>query len=88
MHRVTVYSRPGCHLCDDVKAELERLRGRVAFELEVVNIDEDVELQQRFGEEIPVVFIDGRKAFKYRLDSAAFLKRLAVSEGSEGSSGI
>lgn len=75
-HEVTVYSRQGCHLCDVVKDQLTRLAARADFTLRVVDIDSDPELQQRFNDEVPVVFLDGRKAFKYHLDERDFLRRL------------
>ena len=73
---VVLYTKPGCCLCDTVKAELERLRALEAFELREVNILEDRNAYLQFHEEIPVVFVDGRKAFKYRLDAEQFLRRL------------
>ena len=74
--RVTIFSRPGCHLCDEAKAAIEGVRGQADFDLAEVNIDSDRELQRLYGEEIPVVTIDGRKAFKYFVDPAEFLKKL------------
>ncbi len=79
--KVTVYSRPGCHLCDDVKQQLEQLRRRVDFDLEEINIDEDDALRRLYNEEVPVVMINGRKAFKYRLDPAEFLEKLRAGRG-------
>ena len=75
-HEVVVYSRVGCHLCDVVKEQLERLRARADFTWREVDIDTDPTLQQRYNEEVPVVFIDGRKAFKYHLNERDFLRRL------------
>ena len=77
MHEVLVYSRKGCHLCDVVKEQLAKLAGRHHFEWREVDIDADAELRQRYNEEVPVVFIDGRKAFKYHLDPEKFLRTLA-----------
>jgi len=76
MIEVVFYSKPGCHLCDEVKDMLEMLRASHAFNLREVNILEDPEAYQKFKEEIPVVFIDGKKAFKGFLDDTQFLKRL------------
>ena len=73
---VVVYTKPGCHLCDVVKDMLETLQASHAFHLRVVNILEDSEANQKFKEEIPVVFINGKKAFKFYLDEEKFLKRL------------
>jgi glutaredoxin len=72
---VVIYSKPGCHLCDVVKAQLERLRESIAFDLREVNILEDAASFEKFKEEIPVVFINGRKSFKYRLDERDFTRR-------------
>jgi len=76
MKKVLLYTKPGCCLCDTVKAQLHKLRGVQAFEFREVNILEDRGAYARFHEEIPVVFIDGRKAFKYHLDEKQFLRRL------------
>ena len=77
MHDVVVYSREGCHLCNIVKETLAELAGDADFEWREVDIDGDPALRERFNEEVPVVFIDGRKAFKYRMDRHQFLKVLA-----------
>ena len=77
MVEVVVYSKPGCCLCDELKQQLQRLGAGQRFELREVNILEDKQAFERFQEQIPVVFINGRKAFKYRLDEKKFLRRLA-----------
>jgi len=78
---VVVYSKPGCCLCDEVKENLKRLKASYAFNLREVDILEDPEAHERFKEEIPVVFINGKKAFKYRLDEKQFLKKLESDRG-------
>ena len=75
-HEVVLYSRKDCHLCEVVKETLERLVHRAAFIWREVNIDGDEELRKKFNEEVPVVFIDGRKAFKYSMTEDDFLKKL------------
>ena len=77
MTEVIVYSKPGCCLCDDVKERLEVLQRSHTFSLRVVNILEDPQAYEKFTEEIPVVFINGKKAFKYYLNEQQFLKKLA-----------
>jgi glutaredoxin len=74
--KVTLYSRPACCLCDEVKQQLEKLRRRADFDLEEINIDEDEALRRLYNEEVPVVMINGSKAFKYRLDPQEFLEKL------------
>jgi len=76
MIAVTLYSRPGCHLCDDMKAVVERVARSVPLTLIVVDISTDAELEQRYGQEIPVLLIDGRKAAKYRVSEEELNKKL------------
>lgn len=76
MIKVVVYSKPDCHLCDDVKAQLQKLKESHRFELREVNILQDQEAFEKFREEIPVVFINGKKAFKFHLDEKEFVRRL------------
>ena len=59
MSRVVLYGRPGCHLCDEARAELERLRARLPFDLREVSIEGDAQLERRFTLEIPVIEVDG-----------------------------
>jgi glutaredoxin len=76
---VEIYSRPGCHLCDEAKEVIERVHRRVSFDLKVINIETDKELEKQYGEQVPVVLINGIKAFKYRVHEAEFenkVKRL------------
>jgi glutaredoxin len=77
MHEVVVYSRKGCHLCEAVKETLRQVQGEANFEWREVDIDGDPELQRKYTEEVPVVFIDGRKAFKYHMERHEFLRVLA-----------
>ena len=71
-----MYTRVGCHLCDEAKELLCELQRQAAFALREVDIDQDPELRQRYNDEVPVIFIEGRKAFKYRIDPTQFLERL------------
>lgn len=66
--QIDIYSRPGCHLCDDAKEVIERVQARYPFSLRVINIETDPELEKAYGEQIPVVLINGNKAFKYHVD--------------------
>jgi glutaredoxin len=77
LRNVIVYSRKGCHLCEVVKESLSKLSRRGSFTWQEVDVDADAELRRQFNDEVPVVFIDGRKAFKYRMDEQEFLRRLA-----------
>jgi len=77
MNVVIVYSRKGCYLCEIVKETLSKLERRGGFVWQEVDVDSDEQLRRKFTDEVPVVFIDGRKAFKYRLDPHEFLSKLA-----------
>jgi glutaredoxin len=76
MHDVVVYSRRGCHLCEVVKETLTRAQSRADFQWREVDIDTDPELQRLYKVEVPVVVIDGRKAFKYHMDEKDLLRKL------------
>ena len=68
---LTLYTAPGCCLCDDMKAQLDALRARGGFTLEIVDISGLEELEARFRTEIPVLFADGRKVAKYHATTEA-----------------
>ena len=79
---VTFYTRPGCHLCEEAKAEILAAGCRHEYVLQEVNIETDPVLEEQYGWEIPVIVINGVKAFKYRLTTDEFrrkLRRLAQS---------
>ncbi len=78
LHDVVVYSRKGCHLCEIVKETLTKLERRGGFHWHEVDVDADEKLRRQFTDEVPVVFINGRKAFKYRMDEREFLKKIAA----------
>lgn len=80
MVSVTLYTRVGCHLCDVVKEQLDAAQSQRPFALEVVDVDTRPELVAQYGDEVPVVMVAGRKAFKYRLNPAEFLERLVRAE--------
>ena len=61
-----LYSRPGCHLGNDLRAICERLAGELPFELTEINIDEDPRLAERYDREVPVLFVDGQLVVRYR----------------------
>ena len=79
---VILYTRPGCHLCEEAKAEMLAAGCGDEYVLEEVNIETDPTLEEQYGWEIPVIVINGVKAFKYRLTADEFkrkLRRLARS---------
>ena len=72
---VTLYTKPGCHLCDEAKDEIE-LSGSAGFDLVEINIANDPDLYERYKNDIPVVLIDGVEAFRHRLNAKEFLRAL------------
>ncbi|GAA4814347.1 glutaredoxin family protein [Nocardioides caeni] len=79
--RVTLYGRPGCHLCDDARAVIEAVCAELGEAYVEVSIDDDPELAQRFGEEIPVTFVDGRQHDFWRVDAQRLRRALSGEQG-------
>lgn len=77
---VTLYTRPGCHLCEDAKAAITPLLREFNAPLREVNIDLDAVLAERFGWDIPVLFIGKHKAAKHRVDIAQFRCQLQEAQ--------
>jgi len=73
----TLYSRAYCHLCDDMLAELNAMRGTLGFDLVVVDVDSDPRLEARFGEWVPVLIHQDHELARYRLDAPALEAYLA-----------
>ncbi len=66
--RVVLYSRPGCHLCDDARAVIEAVCAELGERYDEIDITGSEELTRSFGEEIPVTFVDGRQHDFWRVD--------------------
>ena len=81
MTTVTLYGRPGCHLCEDALEIVQRVRAEVAFELHERDIEADDELMKAYLERIPVVAVDGEELFELFVDEAAL--RAAVSSAEQ-----
>ena len=73
MIALAIYSRPGCHLCDEMKAVVARVAQSVPLMLDEIDISGDPDLESRYGLEIPVLMVEGRKAAKYRVGEAELL---------------
>lgn len=74
--QVRLYTRPGCHLCEEMRREMLAAGCADEYQLEEVNIDDDPVLKQTYGLKIPVLTINGKLAFKYRLTAAEFKQRI------------
>jgi glutaredoxin len=73
---VVIYSRPGCHLCEEAKAAIRSAGCSDEFELREVNIDEEPGTPERYQYDIPVVSINGIKVFKHKVDPKEFKRKL------------
>jgi glutaredoxin len=73
---VTLYSRPGCHLCEEAKAQIASSLEEFGARLTEINIDEDPQLRALYDYDVPVIFLGARKAAKHRVDLAQFRRQL------------
>ena len=77
LREVVLYGRPGCHLCDDARALLERIRAELPFALVERDIEQDDALHRAYLERIPVIALDGEELFDFFVDEAELRRRLA-----------
>jgi thiol-disulfide isomerase/thioredoxin len=80
---LTIYSRPGCHLCDEMKTVVQRVVRSVATPITIAEIDISTatDLEARYGLEIPVLLVDGKKAAKYRVSEEELTRLLTRRQG-------
>jgi len=79
--RVTLYGKPGCHLCDDARTVVARVRAEHPFELREVDVSLDPELHRAYGERIPVLELDGEELFEFFVDEPELVRRVARVDG-------
>ena len=77
MRHVTLYGKPGCHLCEEAREVVDQVRARRPFELEEVDITRDPALEALYRERIPVIAIDGREALELVIDMRELERCLA-----------
>jgi len=80
---IILYERPGCGLCEEMFAVVTGLGTEFALDVKRIDVSQDRRLEARFGGEVPVLFVAGRKAFKYRVDPQTLrdrLHRVAIRE--------
>ncbi|MCL5267175.1 MAG: glutaredoxin family protein [Bacteroidetes bacterium] len=77
MTRVLLYKKENCHLCDEAENILERLKKEKRFFLERILVEENTDLFDRFGNKVPVVFINDRLVSEFKLDEESFLTKLS-----------
>ena len=73
---VILYTRAGCHLCEEAREQIRRVRADTPFRFRSVDIDRDPALRDLYNEEVPVIFVNGEKAFRYRVDPGELRKLL------------
>lgn len=73
---VTLYTRTGCHLCDEAKAQVAPLLSEFGARLREIDIDSDPELRERYNLDVPVIFLADRKVAKHRVDLKQFRRQL------------
>ena len=76
MPRITIYSKPDCHLCDLAKDVIERCRQKVGFAVEVVDISRDPDLLERYRNDIPVILLDGKEIARHVVRERKLLELL------------
>jgi glutaredoxin len=74
--RVTLYGKPGCHLCDEARAVIQAVCAELGVGWTEIDITVDPELFEKYGEQIPVTFVDGRQHDFWRVDPARLRKAL------------
>lgn len=74
MKKVTVYSRSGCHLCEIAIDRIKSTMDELKFELDIKLIDNDIKLQEEYGEQVPVILIEGEVHDYWRVDLERFTK--------------
>ena len=79
--RVTLYSRPGCHLCDEARAVIERVCAETGTSYAEVDIDADPVLRERYTDEVPVTFVDGRQHDFWRVSEERLRGALGITRG-------
>jgi glutaredoxin len=82
MAQLTLYGKPGCHLCDDARAAVARVRAQRPFKLREVDVTLDPVLSREYGERIPVLALDGEELFEFHVDEAVLMERLDRVDGS------
>ena len=75
--RITLFTRPGCHLCDDAKDALGRVAAASGTQWVEVSVAGDIELEREYGERLPVVLLDGKEHGYFRVEEDRLLRDLA-----------
>lgn len=74
--KLLLYTKPGCHLCDEMKIVVANVARQFSVEVEEVDISADPDLMQEYGEQIPVLMLEGKKIAKYRISEVDLIRRI------------
>jgi glutaredoxin len=88
MSRVTLYTKPGCHLCEDARAIVAKVCAELGEEWTEVDITQDQALFTEYGDQIPVTFVDGKQHDFWRVDPVRLRTALMGSQGDEARPGL
>jgi len=78
--QITLYTRPGCHLCEEARQQMAPVLAEFGAELLEVNIDADPALRDRYSNDVPVIFLGARKIAKHRVDLVQLRRQLADAQ--------
>jgi glutaredoxin-like protein DUF836 len=84
MPTLILYTKPEWGLCDEAHSVIERVRASVPFDLRVVDVTDDVQLAERYGQRVPVVLVDGEEAYVYEVDERDLTGRVEAAAGAAG----
>jgi len=84
---LVIYSRPGCHLCEEMKKVVELVARSIPLALQEIDISTDPVLDARYSLEIPVLIVDGKRAAKYRVTAEELMRVLLARAGGPGGAG-
>ncbi len=76
MWEIALYTRKDCGLCEEMKEVVRKVAAEFPLNVKEMDVDSSADLRQQYGNEVPVLFINGRKAFKYRVTEGELRKRL------------
>jgi len=79
---VTLYGKPGCHLCDEAREVVDRVRAEHPFDLREVDVSLDPGLNREYGERIPVLSVNGEELFEFFVEEAVLVERLCRVDSS------
>jgi len=74
--KLTLYSRADCCLCDEMKDAVRQVAAKITLNFEVIDVDSSAQLKREYGAQVPLLFINGKKAFKYRVSAKQLEQRL------------